>query len=146
MVVFVCDRATAGGRRQRSRVFGGTPTRGCLVNDIVVACVESGWSAVHDGAAWPASLRGRSPNGTRAKAKNKGDKCYKTVQNARGDANCSRAQEGGGRGETLVLLSVVSSRAMRVQTARSRSPRRRCSFLVAAAPERRQNVQIRRSS
>jgi len=74
------------------------------------------------------------------------DKCYKTVQNARGDANCARAQEGGGRGETLVLLSVLSSRAMRAHTARFGSPRRRCSFLAAAAPAQSQNVQIRRSS
>jgi hypothetical protein len=30
------------------------------------------------------------------------------VQNAGGDANCARTQEGGGRGETLVILSVLS--------------------------------------
>jgi len=38
----------------------------------------------------------------------KRDKCHKTVQNARGDANCARAHDGGGGGETLILLSVVS--------------------------------------
>jgi hypothetical protein len=31
------------------------------------------------------------------------DKCSKTVQNARGDGNSARAQEGGGRGETRNL-------------------------------------------
>ena len=71
------------------------------------------WAAVGApcifGVAWRASLRGRSPYGARAKA-TKTRKGYKMVQNARGDANCARAQEGGGRGETLFLLSVLSSR------------------------------------
>jgi len=64
------------------------------------------------------------------------DKCQKTVQNARGDANCARAQEGGVRGETLILFSMLLSRALRIQTAQFGSPRRRCSFLAAAVPVR----------
>jgi len=40
------------------------------------------------------------------------------VQDTRGDANCARAQEGGGRAEPLVLLSVLSSWDTRVQSAR----------------------------
>ena len=130
--LFVGDGGTASGRRQRCRVFGG-PRPG------VASCTAEmlrGWDAggapCISGVAWRASLRVRSPNGTRAKAK-KTRQGYKTVQNARGDANCARAQEGGGRGETLVLLSVLSSRDVRVQTVRLGSPRRRCSFLAAAA-------------
>ena len=45
--VFVYDGATAGGRRQRRRVFWGPPTRGCLVKGKGVACVGFGRSAVH---------------------------------------------------------------------------------------------------
>jgi len=56
------------------------------------------------------------------------------VQNARGIANCARAQEGGGRAEPLALFSMLSSMDTRVQTARYGSSRRRCSFLAAAAP------------
>jgi hypothetical protein len=55
-------------------------------------------------------------------------------------------QDGGGRAEQLVLLSVLSSRDTRVQTARYGSSRHLCSFLAAAAPARSQNGQIRRSS
>ena len=59
---------------------------------------------------------------------------FKMVQNARGIANCARAQEGGGRAGPLALLSMLSSRGTRVQTARYGSSRRRCSFIAAAAP------------
>jgi hypothetical protein len=51
-----------------------------------------------------------------------------------GDADCARAQEGGGRAEALVLLSVLSWWDTRGQVARYGSSRRRNSFLAAAAP------------
>ena len=51
-----------------------------------------------------------------------------------GDADCARAQEGGGRAEALVLLSVLSWWDTRGQAARYGSSRRRNSFLAAAAP------------
>jgi hypothetical protein len=95
-------------------------------------CAAGGAPCV-SGAACRASLRGRSPNGTRAKAKRR-DKCYKKVQNERADANCARAQESGGRGKMLVVLSVLLSRNTRVRTARYGSSRRRCSFVATAAP------------
>ena len=56
-------------------------------------------------------------------------KFLKTVQNARGGANFARVQEGGGRAQQLVILSVLSSRDTSVHTARYGSSRRRCSFL-----------------
>jgi hypothetical protein len=58
----------------------------------------------------------------------------KLVPDARGDADCVRAQEGGGRSEARVLLSVPSSWDTRGRTARYGSLRRRNSFLAAAAP------------
>jgi hypothetical protein len=112
---------------------------------MVLRVWAAGGAPCVSGAAWRASLRGRSPNGTRAKAQRRA-KCYKKVRIARGDANCARAYEGGGRGETLVLLSVLTSRDTRVHTARYGSSRRRCSFLAAAATAWSQNGPIRRSS
>jgi hypothetical protein len=73
-------------------------------------------------------------------------KLLKTVQNARGDANFACVQEGGGRAEPLILLSVLSSRDTHVHTVRYGSSRRRCSFLAAAAPTWSQNGQNKRSS
>jgi hypothetical protein len=147
--VFVCDGPPAGGWRQRRRVFGGSPTRGCLVKGKGAACVGFGRRAEHLRRRVTRIIPGaiakwdtREAKKSRKVLQNGG----KLVPNARGDADCARAQEGGGRSEARVLLSVLSSWDTRGQTARYGALRRRSSFLAAAAPRVESNCPIRRSS
>ena len=89
--------------------------------------------SIVSGAAWRASIRGDRQMGHERKL-TVASRCCKMVRNARGNANCARAQEGGGGGEALFSVQVLSSWATRVQTARFRSSRRHCTFIAAAEP------------
>jgi hypothetical protein len=74
-------------------------------------CCVCGLRAEHRAFAAPHSARhsgGDRQMGHVRKLKG-ATRCYKMVRNARGDTNCARAPEGGGRGEMLVLLSVLNT-------------------------------------
>ena len=125
-----CQRGARGRQEAtRPRLWGFPDPR--LPRQRQRYCVRGLWAARR---APPAPQARISSRDRQMAHERKLASCYKMVQNARGHANCARAQEGGGQAEPLVLLSVLSSRDTRVQTARYGSSRRRCSFLAAAAP------------
>jgi len=77
----------------------GFPDPGLPLSTAKVLCLwAASGASIISGAAWRASFRGDRQMVHERKLK-VASRCYKVVRNARGDANCARAQEGGGRGE-----------------------------------------------